>query len=343
MIKIVQTLKKLNLGLTRDDTVELKSCFQDWQKAFKIESERIQSALNDPGLKLHHIGSTSIPSILAKPILDILIEAPSVDAFDQHRQALELLGYEYKGEYGISGRRYCVLYNNEKTIGYVHIHSFAAGHPEIENHLLFRDYLTTFPERAAAYQALKLDLLNQTGMNRAKYTELKSDLIKALLTRPRFGKSMNIEIVRASVGDAENIRLVYADAYRENRELGFPASAETATVQDITHWIVNDRVWIAKQDVKTVGAVRLRESDPNFPMLGRLAVSSPSKGAGIGKRLIETAEAFARQHGCKGIDLSVAENHPFLSKFYLKQGYVILGPRNPQHHLYKEIVMRKVF
>jgi GrpB-like predicted nucleotidyltransferase (UPF0157 family) len=54
-------------------------------------------------LKFHHIGSTSIPSMLAKPILDILVEAPSVEAIDLCRPQLESLGYEYKGEYGIPG------------------------------------------------------------------------------------------------------------------------------------------------------------------------------------------------------------------------------------------------
>jgi len=186
---IDQVLESFKLGLSRDDRVELRSDFNEWKEAFNFERDRLERGLNAPELKFHHIGSTSVPSLLAKPILDILIEAPSVEIVDQHQELFEQLGYGYKGEYGISGRRYCVLYNSEKTIGYVHIHAFAVGNPEIENHLLFRDYLTTFPDRSAAYQALKLNLLNQAGMTRTKYTELKSDLIKTLIDEAKIWQS----------------------------------------------------------------------------------------------------------------------------------------------------------
>ncbi|HEX7675847.1 MAG TPA: GrpB family protein [Bdellovibrio sp.] len=178
---IIQILGKLNLGLERDGRIELKSCPLDWQKAFEIESARIQDGLSNSGFKIFHIGSTSIPSILAKPILDILIEAPSLEIIDQSRQELETLGYEYKGEYGIRGRRYYVLYNLEKTLSFVHIHAFAKGSLEIENHLLFRDYLIAHPNRATEYQNLKLELTAQSNVTREKYTELKSNLIHEIL------------------------------------------------------------------------------------------------------------------------------------------------------------------
>ncbi len=182
---IIQILENLNLGLLREGRVELKSCPLDWRNAFEIESTRIQAELNDPSFKIHHIGSTSIPLILAKPILDILIEVSALEIMDQNHQKLEALGYEYKGEYGIKGRRYCVLYNFEKTVGFVHIHAFAKGNVEIEKHLLFRDYLIAHPKRANAYQNLKLDLVQQSQVTREKYTELKSNLIQEILAEAK--------------------------------------------------------------------------------------------------------------------------------------------------------------
>jgi GrpB-like predicted nucleotidyltransferase (UPF0157 family) len=182
---MVKDLEKLNLGLSRDNKVELKSCFSDWQKAFEIEKARLSSCLNDSSIEIHHIGSTSIPSILAKPILDILIVVPSIETLDLKQQNFEALGYEYKGEYGIQGRRYCVLYNFDKTIGYVHIHSFQRGHSEVENHLLFRNYLIAHPERAASYQNLKLDLLKRSNVTRTEYTQSKSLLIQEILNEAK--------------------------------------------------------------------------------------------------------------------------------------------------------------
>lgn len=95
MKQIIQTFKNLNLGLPRDNKVKLDSCFSNWQKAFEIEHARITSSFNDFTIKVHHIGSTSIPSILAKPILDILIVAPSLELLDKNQQKFEELGYEY--------------------------------------------------------------------------------------------------------------------------------------------------------------------------------------------------------------------------------------------------------
>jgi GNAT superfamily N-acetyltransferase len=154
---------------------------------------------------------------------------------------------------------------------------------------------------------------------------------------------MKIEVIRALLGDAEDIRRVYADAYRENRELGFPATAETVSAQEIGDWISNDRMWVAKIAEEVVGAVRVRDADPDFPLLGRLGVASKYKGFGIGKLLMDTAEHDVQQRGRKGITLTVAEAHPFLSKIYAKRGYQMVGPRTPQHTLYNEIVMRKTF
>lgn len=182
---IIQTLERLNLGLIRDNSVTLKTCYLDWRKAFATESARICAELKDSNIKLHHIGSTSIPSILAKPILDILVEVTSIDIIDHNCEKFEKLGYEYKGEYGVQGRRYCTLYSTDNTKGYVHLHAFAAETPEFVNHLLFRDYLLAHPNRAADYQALKLDLLKQPEMNRVKYSESKTSFIKEILKEAR--------------------------------------------------------------------------------------------------------------------------------------------------------------
>lgn len=95
MEEVAQAFAKFNLGLLRNSKVELKSCFSDWQKAFEIESKRITSHFSDSNMTVHHIGSTSIPSMLAKPILDILLVAPSLEAVDLQKQKFETLAYEY--------------------------------------------------------------------------------------------------------------------------------------------------------------------------------------------------------------------------------------------------------
>ena len=164
----------------RNGSVTLQPHNPKWDEAFTFESNRLASQLKNEAIEIHHVGSTSIATICAKPILDLLLVAPSLNEIDQGKSVFEGLGYEYKGEYGIPGRRYSVLYNEEKTMGYVHIHAFPANHLEVHRHLLFRDYLRAFPEVARQYEELKISLL-ETNIKRSNYTEAKAPFIERAL------------------------------------------------------------------------------------------------------------------------------------------------------------------
>jgi GrpB-like predicted nucleotidyltransferase (UPF0157 family)/8-oxo-dGTP pyrophosphatase MutT (NUDIX family) len=161
-------------------SVSLSSHQKEWAKAFAL----IEKETNDKipaRTKLHHIGSTSIPGIQAKPILDILGVVTSVDNFDKYQSAMESLGFIWKGEYGIPNRRYCVLYDETGTIGLVHLHVFAETDKEVERHLIFRDYLINSADAAMRYQETKSKLAAAFTSDRTKYSEGKSELITQLL------------------------------------------------------------------------------------------------------------------------------------------------------------------
>lgn len=181
MNSIIAAMEKYDLGLTRDGAVTLQPHNPLWQEAASSEIGRVSNEIGNK-FSFYHIGSTSIPGICAKPILDILIIAPSLKEIDSCKKKFISLGYEYKGEYGISGRRYCVLYNDEKTKGYVHIHAFEAGNIEVERHLRFQDYLRAVPEVAERYHQLKLGLISDKNMKRSDYTEAKAPFIKSALS-----------------------------------------------------------------------------------------------------------------------------------------------------------------
>lgn len=177
----ITTLEKYGLGLVRDGSVILRLHNPLWDEAARFEIDRLNIGIGCTGFSFYHIGSTSISTICAKPILDLLILVPSLAEIDQYKESFEALGYEYKSEYGIPGRRYCVLYNEEKTKSYVHIHAFQVGHIEADRHLLFRDYLRAAPEVAKLYQKLKLNLLSDVNVKRSVYTEAKAVFIKKVL------------------------------------------------------------------------------------------------------------------------------------------------------------------
>ena len=99
--------------------VELLPYSPSWEQAAQAESQRLLQALADNIVAVHHIGSTAIPGIHAKPIVDLLTVVRSVSTFDEQQAALMQLGYQCWGEYGIPGRRYCTL--DEPATGRAHV------------------------------------------------------------------------------------------------------------------------------------------------------------------------------------------------------------------------------
>ncbi|RMG93342.1 MAG: GrpB family protein [Chloroflexi bacterium] len=150
-----------------------------WRIAYEAEAASITAVFRPILHAIHHIGSTAVASIMAKPIIDILVEVTDIGAVDEYNQAMTTLGYIAKGENGIPGRRY--FRKGSDTYHTHHIHIFQVGHPEIARHLDFRDYLITHPETAQAYNDLKVRLAHQFRDSPPDYTNAKGDFIEAVI------------------------------------------------------------------------------------------------------------------------------------------------------------------
>ncbi len=124
----------------------------DWPVMYEQEITLLRRALGNEIVRAHHIGSTGVPGLAAKPIIDILLEVRSVQGLDELSEAMTDLGYQPKGEFGIPGRRYYPKGGDERTH---HVHAFAVGDPHIKPHLAFRDYLRSHPAAVAEYATVK--------------------------------------------------------------------------------------------------------------------------------------------------------------------------------------------
>jgi GrpB-like predicted nucleotidyltransferase (UPF0157 family) len=149
----------------------------EWASKFEIEAGRVIETLGATVVRMHHIGSTAIPRIKAKPVIDILLEVGSLKTLDEKSSMLEALGYEAKGEFGISGRRYFRL-NDSWGMRTHQIHAFEAGTPDVIRHIAFRDYMRAHPSAAEEYSSLKERLANAYPNDMAAYMEGKDVFIK---------------------------------------------------------------------------------------------------------------------------------------------------------------------
>lgn len=152
-----------------------------WPREFDAEADRIARACHGLPLRLEHIGSTAVPGLPAKPIIDILAGAPSRAARPPYIAAIVRLGYEHLGAYGIPGRDY--FRRGSPRTHHVHLVSWSSKF--WHDHVLFRDYLRAHPDVAQEYGALKRALAAAFPDDGRQYTDEKGPFIKSVLRRAR--------------------------------------------------------------------------------------------------------------------------------------------------------------
>jgi|SRR5690606_1900248 len=148
-----------------------------WPVAFENAEAEIRDLLESECLDVQHIGSTAVPGLAAKPIIDLLVIVSDIGAVDRFEEDFRKLGYEARGENGLPGRRYFERGGNERTH---HIHCYEQGNPEILRHLAFRDFLKANPQVAAAYGELKIKLAEQYPFDIEQYIKGKQAMVQEI-------------------------------------------------------------------------------------------------------------------------------------------------------------------
>lgn len=154
--------------------VEVKAYNHQWPAIFTADAKKLQVIFGSELLEIHHIGSTSIKGLAAKPVIDIMPVAERINQIDSFNSLMESNGYEAKGENGIPGRRFFQKGESKRTH---HIHIFETKSPHIERHLAFRDYLRTYPGEALAYGSLKKQLAQMLPYDMKSYINGKAAFI----------------------------------------------------------------------------------------------------------------------------------------------------------------------
>ncbi len=162
-----------------------------WPAQFEAEKASIQAVMGEYLRAVEHVGSTSIPDLGAKPVLDLLIIVRDHTPISACVPLLEQLAYEYRGEAGIPGRHFfrkpAMSISGFERTHHLHLVDFSdeRGRANAEEMLLFRDYLRLHPDIARDYLQLKKSLANQFGSDRASYTNGKTDFVLSVLAKAR--------------------------------------------------------------------------------------------------------------------------------------------------------------
>jgi GrpB-like predicted nucleotidyltransferase (UPF0157 family) len=148
-----------------------------WPRLYEEERSLLIQALGDVAVGIHHIGSTAVPGLAAKPTIDILIEVTNLVTLDVLNQNMEAIGYQPKGESGIPGRRYFKKGGVNRTHN---IHAFTRGDSNVPRYIAFRDYLRFHPETATEYAILKKDVAANCDNDIVSYNDGKDKYVKII-------------------------------------------------------------------------------------------------------------------------------------------------------------------
>lgn len=167
------------LGLERG-TVALREHDAHWIAQAKETIVLLQSLIDDAAIDIQHVGSTAVPGLRAKPILDIVIGVRELGDLDPYVEKLAQAGILERGQ-DLPGQRLFVMGDFEANTRTHHIHAVRWNDSAWKNYIRFRDYLRTFAEKRSEYEAEKRRLADRYPADRQAYTAGKAELIGKLL------------------------------------------------------------------------------------------------------------------------------------------------------------------
>ena len=279
----------------------------DWPLAFELEAAKIKQALGDNAIEVHHIGSTSVPGLAAKPIIDIML---IVNNLSNSIKALEAISYQYKGEYNIPFRAY---FTKDKPS--IKLHMVEQGHSVIALNLSFRNYLRMHEDSAKEYQNLKYDLVKDPGSfergngNFIQYTLAKNELIKSVLEKAGFdGLMFNLCIHSKEWQEYHRIR---REQIFDPINVVYDENHPSLTLDNHYHFVLY-------KGTKIMCVSHVEFLNENEAAIRSLATDEPHKKNGYGTYMMKLLEKWIKS---QGRDIIKIHANPNAEDFYLKLGY----------------------
>ena len=282
-----------------------------WPELFAIEAERIKQALGNNCIEIHHIGSTSIPGLSAKPVIDMLPVVRDIQEVDKATKAMESLGYEAKGEYGMAFRRY---FQKGKNLRTHHVHVYQEADPEISRYLKFRDWMRSHTTDAENYGKLKLELAKKFPHDILQYCNGKDAFVASIDSKDGFD---GWRIVKA-LTDRE------WDAVRLLRQKYFFKSKEDPYNWTFTH---KDHIhFVFYKNAEIIGYAHLQLWPENRAALRIIVIDERYRKLGFGSQFLRLCERWLYHQGFKKLLIQSSQE---AYQFYRRHGYTEMPFNDP--------------
>lgn len=290
----------------------------NWPHIFEKEAAGIQQALGGNCLAIHHVGSTSVPGLAAKPKIDIIavVQAPLLA-----RDQLEKIGIQYGGEYNIP------LHYGFSKRGDIdlNLHVYEEFHPEIELTLCFRDYLRNHTNKRDDYARIKEELIQDessfTKENSlfTNYTLRKGDFIREVLREAGFNR---IRMLKCN----DNTEWAAAKHFRDTYFFG------PHGIDDPYTWTFNHEEHahlVLYQGTEIVAYAHIQFWPDKRAAIRIIATDENKRNQSFGSRFLTLIAKWLKSLGIKSIH---AESRQSSLRFYLKNGYTGMPFNDPENH-----------
>lgn len=290
-----------------------------WPEQFEAEALQIKKTLADFCVAVHHVGSTSVPGLPAKPKIDIL--AVVVGHPSETIKKLEEIGFVYRGEYNIP-----LHYGFSKRGAVeVNLHVYQEGHPEIELNLTFRDYLRSHPQTRDAYGALKLKLLQDEASFEKK---------NSIFTGYNLGKDAFIRNVLKLAG-FKSLRFVKCTHYAEwdfAKKMRQKYFFDKVPVSDPYEWTFNHPShvhFVLCKGMDLIGYAHIQLWPKSRAALRIIVIDEAERNHGFGKQFLTWIQTWLKWQGYLSLH---TESPPQAVRFYKQMGYNVMPFDDPDKH-----------
>lgn len=295
--------------------IEIVPYNPEWPQDFAAESALIQRALGENCITIHHVGSTSIPGMRAKPIIDMIPVVKDIAEVDNASAAMMQLGYEVKGEAGMLFRRFFTKATENLSCN-VHVYEADAG--EVDRLIKFRDWLRTHQEDANEYARLKSELAALNTNERLRYTMGKENFVVSIDNKTGYTGNRIVKVLTDREWEAY---------HRIRKEQIFDLMSVT---YDHHHFTYKDEAYVnlvLYHGSNIVGVAQLQYLDANDIALRPFAIDAPYQNQGLGSIFITNIERWLKQQGKRLIRLHA---NPPAVKFYEQHGYTRMPFPEPE-------------